>query len=102
MRKNNSIDIFLTFLNDYKEEIKEEIKNEILNEINNDNKKLYYSIKETSQILGLSFNAVKGRQRRNNIEVVYEGTTPLVPADEINRLLNKLESQRNRNKQRNF
>ncbi len=83
--------------------LKQEIKKEILFDLKTDLKqlkesksvaKLYYSIKEVAEVTGLTFNAVKGRQRRGTIQVVYEGQTPLVPSDEVNKLLKKLERQR--------
>ena len=58
--------------------------------------KKMYSLKEVSYITGLSIHAIKGRYRRGNLDVVYEGQTPLIPADEVDRLIDKLERQKKR------
>jgi hypothetical protein len=96
--KNNKNDIaqgFLAFLLDYHENFKLEIKQELINEF--DSKKLpvklFYSLKETSFITGLSVRAIKERYRRGTLEVVYDGVTPLIPADSLNELLEKLNRQ---------
>jgi hypothetical protein len=84
-------------------QFKQEVKDEILNELKADFtqlkesrgvSKLYYSIKEVSELTGLTFNAVKGRQRRGTLKVVYEGQTPLIPSDEVNKLVARLDRQR--------
>lgn len=59
-------------------------------------KKEYYSYKELSQITGLSINAIKGRRRRGTLKVVYNGITPLISCEEVQRLLNKLKQQQQR------
>ena len=56
--------------------------------------KLYYSLKEVSMITGLTVLAIKGRYRRGTLGVVRSGQTPLIPADEVERLLLKLDEQR--------
>jgi hypothetical protein len=63
-------------------------------EIQKPQEKQFYSLKEMSYITGLSVNAIKGRYRRQTLIVVYEGQTPLIPSDEVKRILFKLERQR--------
>ena len=56
-------------------------------------RKEFYSLKEVSEVTGLSINAIKGRYRRGTLKVVYEGTTPLIPTAEVERLIKKLKLQ---------
>lgn len=83
------------------EKLKEEIKQELLEEIktiiasnnNSDIPKEFYSYKELSRATGLTIGAIKGRRRRGTIKVVYEGTTPLLPKAEFERLIANLKKQ---------
>ena len=95
--KNKSLlNAFMTFLQDFSEEFKEDIKSELMIEL--DSKvlppKLFYSLKEVSHITGLSVRAIKGRYGRGTLDVVYEATTPLIPATEVSMLVDKLNRQR--------
>jgi hypothetical protein len=84
-------------------ELIEVIKEELMLEITRDlisiveermkPKKAFYSLKEVSFITGLSVHAIKGRYRRKTLKVSYEGGTPLIPADEVDRILQKLKIQ---------
>ena len=81
------------------DEIKAELRMEIMGDINNlieskvKLRKEFYSLKEVSHITGLTVNAIKGRYRRKTLKVAYEGVTPLIPTNEVERLLQKLKLQ---------
>lgn len=81
------------------DEIKTELMMEIMGDLNNliesktKLRKEFYSLKEVSYITGLSVHAIKGRYRRKTLKVAYEGGTPLIPTEEVERLVNKLKLQ---------
>ena len=96
MKTSKKYDAFIAFFEAFKEEVKDEVMNEVERALIDrySVKKEYYSLKEVAHLTGLSVHAIKGRYRRSALAVVYEGQTPLIPADEVGRLLAKLERQR--------
>ena len=82
---------FMAFLQDFNEDWKDELKKELKG--NQLPTKLFYSLKEVSHITGLSVRAIKERYRRGTLQVVYDGTTPLIPAESLNELVEKLNRQ---------
>ena len=87
----NAFLAFMTFLQDFNDDWKEEIKREL--EAQQLPKKLFYSLKEVSHITGLTERAIKGRYNRKTLQVVYDGTTPLIPAESLDELIEKLRKQ---------
>jgi len=81
------------------EKIKDELMSELMDNVKDliESKvrirKQFYSLKEVSYLTGLTINAIKGRYRRGTLKVVYEGTTPLIPTPEVERLIKKLKLQ---------
>jgi hypothetical protein len=87
----NAFLAFMTFLQDFNDDWKDELKREL--EGNQMPTKLFYSLKEVTHITGLSIRAVKERYRRGTLQVVYDGTTPLIPVESLNELVEKLNRQ---------
>jgi hypothetical protein len=87
----NAFLAFMAFLQDFNEDWKVEMKREL--EGAQLPTKLFYSLKEVSHITGLSVRAIKERYRRGTLQVVYDGTTPLIPAESLNELVEKLNRQ---------
>ncbi len=84
---------FASFLEDFKQEIINEVIRVIKQESTTPMTKEFYSLKEVSSITGLSINSIKGRYRRGSIARVYSGNKPLIPACELDKLLNALKIQ---------
>lgn len=91
-------DAFLSFMNDYKDEVKDEVK-EMVDILLNDTHvpKLFYTLKELEQMTGISFLALKGRIKRGTLIATNEGNVTLVRKDEVDRLIEKLNQQIERN-----
>jgi hypothetical protein len=87
----NAFLALMAFLQDFNEDWKDELKRELKG--NQMPTKLFYSLKEVSHITGLSVRAIKERYRRGTLQVVYDGTTPLIPAESLNELVEKLNRQ---------
>jgi hypothetical protein len=87
----NAFLAFMAFLQDFNEDWKDELKKEL--EIKQLPTKLFYSLKEVSHVTGLTVRAIKERYRRGTLQVVYEGTTPLIPAESLDELIEKLRKQ---------
>ncbi len=85
------IDLFRSIIKEYTNEAIEDYVDKHVKDRNN---KEYYSIKEFGEMFGLSKNAVKGRYRRGTLEVYYDGTTPLIHRDEVERFKQKLQRQK--------
>ena len=95
-KKTNSVaSAFLAFLQEFNDDFKMEIRNELILEWESRvlPQKLFYNLKEVSHITGLSIRAIKERYRRGTLQVVYDGVTPLIPADSLNELVEKLNRQ---------
>ena len=56
-------------------------------------RKLYYNLKEVSEITGISVCALKGRIHRKTLKAAHDSTTILIPTKELDRLLSKLDKQ---------
>ena len=86
---------FLMFLEEYIYNSHSELKKELIAEMEAKilPTKLFYSLKEVHHITGLSIRAIKGRYTRGTLQVVYDNVTPLIPADSLNELIDKLNRQ---------
>ena len=84
---------FLQLLAELKNQIILEVLTQLRNETNRSARKEYYSLKEVSEITGLTINSIKGRYRRGTLRVVYSNNRPLIPASELERFLNRLGGQ---------
>ncbi len=87
----NAFLAFMAFFQDFNEDWKVEMKREL--EGAQLPTKLFYSLKEVSHITGLSVRAIKERYRRGTLQVVYDCTTPLIPTESLNELVEKLRKQ---------
>jgi hypothetical protein len=87
----NAFLAFMAFLQDFNEDWKDELKREL--QANQLPTKLFYNLKEVSHITGLSVRAIKERYRRGTLQVVYDGTTPLIPTESLDELIEKLRKQ---------
>ena len=84
---------FLQLLAELKNQIILEVLTQLRNETNRSARKEYYSLKEVSEITGLTINSIKGRYRRGTLRVVYSNNRPLIPASELEIFLNRLGGQ---------
>lgn len=50
------------------------------------NKQLFYSLKETAQMLGISYRAIQDWQYSHRIKTVKLGRRVMVPATELDRI----------------
>lgn len=93
--KNRMIEAMLTFFAEFQLNSQVNIKQEVVAELEAKMlpTKLFYSLKEVSHITGLSIRAIKERYRRGTLQVVYDNVTPLIPADSLNELVEKLNRQ---------
>lgn len=87
----NAFMAFMSFLQDFNEDWKDELKREL--NAQQLPTKLFYSLKEVSHITGLTVRAIKERYRRGTLQVVYDGTTPLIPTESLDELVEKLRKQ---------
>ncbi len=95
-KKPNSIAAaLLAFLVEYDDDFKMEFRKELLFDLESKilPPKLFYNLKEVSHMTGLTIRAIKERYRRGTLQVVYDNTTPLIPADSLNELVEKLNRQ---------
>jgi hypothetical protein len=87
----NAFKAFMSFLQDFNEDWKDELKREL--NAQQLPTKLFYNLKEVSHITGLTVRAIKERYRRGTLQVVYDGTTPLIPTESLDELVEKLRKQ---------
>lgn len=89
---------FLSFLTDFTAEMKQSIVDEVLVSLNGQItlNKLFYSLDEVSELTSITRRALKGRIDRGTLVSVKDGNTILVPKDELQRFISRLETSSNR------
>lgn len=88
-------EMMLKFFHAMKSEIIQEVMDKVLNHLEGllTSRKEFYTLKEVSQITGLSVRQIKSRYRKGTIKHTYDGTTPLIPSIEVEKFLEKLKKQ---------
>jgi len=94
-KKMELIECFFQFLEDLKEEVVENAVAVALQKIEGKQQpqKLFYNLEEVAHITGISRLALKGRIKRKTLIAVYDGNVILIPVDELNNLIKKLNVQ---------
>jgi hypothetical protein len=87
--KNSLIEL----LDELKSEIIFEVISVIRNEFTKPSKKEFYSLKEVSEITGLPISSIKRKYRSGSIKRVYSGNRPLIPSQELEKLICNLNLQ---------
>ena len=88
---DNLLDLFKQHID---QQVAKQVEEKFNQRMNAEVEKEYYHIKEVKQITGISVDALKGRRKRGNLELVNDGNVLLMHKDELNRILHKLNQQR--------
>lgn len=94
MDEKKLFEAFKAFLCDFKDEVATSAIDEVEKRLQERlHAKVFYTLKEVEQITGISYEALKGRIKRKTLFSVKDGNIILIPKDELNGLIDKLNRQ---------